>query len=838
MSYTPFFIFNEITMKSIINVFARTLLIVGFCWLFAGLAHATTYYVSTAGNNTNPGTSNTTTGAWRTIAFACKSTVLRPGDVISIGSGTFTETEVCKIPCGVSVFGAGNNATFIKSSASPLFLLENCQSTTNRQEIAQFKLDGQGKAAGLTGMEVSRVYGVSIHDIIIEDFKGTLAGGGLNLTYATNSSLSKSTLKNNADTTAAECGGNLGLAELDNCYFYDLTIEATTGYAVKNGLSTQNVIQNSSFFNNTFEVKTNRCAQWNTLAVELHIIHCENVKFFNCLFNNTLSISESATQKGFFIYNNHFNIPASLGAGYAIEATSSYMNIHHNYFEGGLYGLGNWHDRASNKGLLLHHNVFDKQFADIDIMHVPAGLTESRFYNNTMVTRNRLIEYFDLNVDSGKPVSEVDIRNNIFMATSALPSGMGNTGNSTFTKNVFFNAESRGTQIITGDPKLPLNSSFPAQYVPATGSSAINAGLSIPGITDGSVGTPDLGAFEVGKNPWTVGVNSNPVAVARVFASKLSGAVPLTVNFDGTKSLGSNLTYKWTLANGQSPTGSTASATYSTAGTYRVSLVVTGSGVTDTTFVTISATNGAPGNVIDGAVYELQPQNATTLRLNASASANKTFINVATANNSSGQQWKFVNKGPGIYELIPQNAGGLRLDIPYASNAAGAAVQIYTTSNKANQRWYVFPIGNDIYELEVQCSPGKRLDVKGGGASVSGTSVQIWNPNSTSAQRWKLILKSTPGGRTAADLFVSPEQSSVSVYPNPGTGGEIYVEAVGISEARVELRNMQGMAIPFQKQVVSERQLRLVPQAVLSAGMYLVTVDILNQTTTRKVLIR
>lgn len=822
------------------NWLTKALLLLSFCWLSAGVVQATTYYVTTSGNNGNPGTSNTSAGAWRTIAFACKATVLRPGDVISIGAGTFTETEVCKIPCGVSVLGAGNTATVIKGSVSPLFLLENCQSGSNRQEIAQFKLDGQAKAAGLTGMEIRRVYGVTIRDLVINDFKGTGQGGGLNLTYATNCSFSNSSLKNNADTTSTACGGNLGLAELDNCLFYNLVIEATTGYAVKNGISTENVIRNTNFFNNKFEVKTNRCAAWNTLAVELHIIHCENVKFFNCLFNNTLSISESATKKGFFIYNNHFNIPTSLGAGYAIEATSSYMNIHHNYFEGGLYGLGNWHDRASNKGLVIHHNVFDKLFADVDIMHVPAGLTETGFYNNTLITRNRLMEYFDLKVDSGKPLSSVDVKNNIFMATSDLPSGMGNTGNSTFTKNIFFNAETRGAQVITGDPKLPLNSSFPAQYVPATGSSAINAGLTIPGITDGSVGVPDIGAFESGKTPWTVGVNSNPVAVARAFASKLSGTVPLTVSFDGTKSVGTSLTYKWNLDNGQSPTGSTASATYSTPGTYRVSLIVTGSGVADTTYLTIGALSGTAGSLIDGGIYELQPQNATSLRLNASSGANKTFINVATANNSNGQRWKLVSKGTDLYELIPQNAGGLRLDILYASDAAGAAVQIYTLTNKANQRWNVYPVGTDVYELEVQCSPSKRLDVKGGGASASGTAVQIWNPNDSPAQRWKLILKATPGGRTATefDSFDSPEPTNIKVYPNPGTGSEIWIEGVGMENSRVDLHNVQGSSVPFRKEVTGEGQLRLIPQTTLEAGMYLVTIVVANQQLTRKVLVR
>ena len=43
------------------------------------------------------------------------------------------------------------------------------------------------------------------------------------------------------------------------------------------------------------------------------------------------------------------------------------------------------------------------------------------------------------------------------------------------------------------------------------GSSAINAGVVIPGFTDGYIGSaPDLGAYEFGALPWTAGIESNP----------------------------------------------------------------------------------------------------------------------------------------------------------------------------------------------------------------------------------------------------------------------------------------------------------------------------------------
>lgn len=792
-------------------------------------ANARIYYVSLTGNNNN------SSGPWRNIAFALKSSLLRPGDTVSIGAGTFVETETCRIPCGVSLIGngqTGSSATIIKGSISPLVLLENCQSGSNRQRIAKFKLDGQAKSAGRVGMEVRRVYGVLIHELNVEDFKGTFNGGGINLSYAVNSSVSNCFLKNNADTSRQECGGNLGLAELDYCYFYDLVIDATTGYAVKNALVEQNVIRNSSFFNNRFEVRTNRCAAWNTLSVELHIQHCENVKIYNCYFNNTLSISESVTKKGFEIFNNHFQMPPSLGDAYPLEATTSSLNVHHNFFEGGLYAVGNWQNRATNKNTIFHHNVFDKNWAYVDIMHVPAGLVESGFYNNTMVTPGRLIEFFDLNVESGKPPSNVDIRNNIFIATSTDPADIGPTGNSVFNTNVFYNTVStRGSNIKTSNPNLPFTGSFPSRYVPGAGSSAIDFGVPIPGITDGANGTPDIGAFETGQTPWTVGVNSNPIASARIFSDKTSGTIPLTVNFDGATSRGTGISYNWDFGNGQTSTANKPSASYTTAGIYRVRLIVTASGKKDTTYLNISATNGAPGSITDGGIYELQPQNATQLRLNASSSANKTFLNVATANGGTGQKWKLVGKGPGIYELVPQNSTSRRMDIPYSNDSAGALVQIYDSRNHAGQRWILLPLGGDIYALEPQCGPNKRLDVKGG-LTASGTPVQTWNPNTSNAQKWKLIPAAALRQAAPETFVIEAPKDEVLLYPNPGRGNEFFVEGAGGGNMFIRLFNQEGKEFPVRTQVQKGGRVSVKPTSNLLKGVYLVKVktDKLDQT--------
>lgn len=566
------------TQTVIANIFVLFFLIYGSSFCFAKK-----YYVSVNGNNSNSGSIQS---PWKNIAYACKYTQFVVGDSICLGAGTFIESEVCKIPGGIHVVGVDTISTIIKSSQSPVFLLENYQNPSNRQHISNFRLDGQNKSAGIKGMEIRKVYGVFIHDVVVENFVGDENGGGINLSYADNCNIYNSSLRNNAGVLINSCGGNLGVGELNNCNFYNLTIKSDNGYAIKTAITEDNVIKNTKFFNLRIQVGALPCSKWNNLAFELYKINCQNVKIFNCYMNNVLSLSPYSVgnSRTVEVYNNHFQVPNSVNA-YAIEASISNLIAHHNYFEGGLYPFGNWVTTSSLISSTIHHNVFDNQNGPTALIHMPFGLSPSKFYNNTVVLR-RPIRCFYL--PSG---GTVDIKNNLFVsAVGAMGDSLGITASSVFTKNLFYNITPRGTQTITTNPLLPLSGTFPAKYIPGAGSPAINNGLVIPGITDDAVGVPDLGAFESGTTPWSVGVTTTPPVLAKAFANKLSGIVPLSINFDGTYSMGNNLTYKWILGNGAVQTGSTTSYTYTTAGNYNVLLVVTdNSNVSDTIPLTIRA---------------------------------------------------------------------------------------------------------------------------------------------------------------------------------------------------------------------------------------------------------
>ncbi len=105
---------------------------------------------------------------------------------------------------------------------------------------------------------------------------------------------------------------------------------------------------------------------------------------------------------------------------------------------------------------------------------------------------------------------------------------------------------------------------------------------------------------------------ANQAPTAAFTANPASGAVPLTVNFDGSSSSdpeARSLTYSWDL-NGDGTfgdaTGTTTSYTYTSSGTYHPALRVTDDqGASDTTSVTVTVGNSAPTAVIDSPAASL-----------------------------------------------------------------------------------------------------------------------------------------------------------------------------------------------------------------------------------------
>jgi hypothetical protein len=181
--------------------------------------------------------------------------------------------------------------------------------------------------------------------------------------------------------------------------------------------------------------------------------------------------------------------------------------VHHNWFhdagvvpdptgrklDGGQRGM--YLDQASGP-ITFHHNLLSNNFENLTqdasdhytqpyFEHRNAG--SSYLYNNTYASSSPHSYTTYVN-------SPIDVMvNNIFVKKINM-----NWGNADPPNNK--NSITMGT-----DPQFVGPGDKFEDYQLRSTSPAINKGAVIEGITDGSVGVPDIGAFEYGATPWTVG---------------------------------------------------------------------------------------------------------------------------------------------------------------------------------------------------------------------------------------------------------------------------------------------------------------------------------------------
>jgi hypothetical protein len=137
-------------------------------------------------------------------------------------------------------------------------------------------------------------------------------------------------------------------------------------------------------------------------------------------------------------------------------------------------------EAPGNRNFLIHHNLIYNLGGTSNGVNAKQS-TNVKIYNNTV---------WGINHPAGiwADGSDIQTYNNLHVS-NAMGSDLQN--NKTAESGDFVNASAGNFQL-------------------QPGSSAIDAGRVIAGITDGYVGSaPDIGAFEQGKTPWTAGANTS-----------------------------------------------------------------------------------------------------------------------------------------------------------------------------------------------------------------------------------------------------------------------------------------------------------------------------------------
>jgi PA14 domain/Right handed beta helix region len=220
---------------------------------------------------------------------------------------------------------------------------------------------------------------------------------------------------------------------------------------------------------------------------------------FNTLYNAGRSVLVHRNAQRLKILNNHlYNaglLVNDLGMTYTFQSDGggteiAYNLVHDNFAPSESMGI--YLDNGS-KNFLVHHNIVYNVRAALNL-NLPS--LNNRVYNNTLLGWNEASSSWGPNQSDWK-VDGTELSNNIFTGPRNIsPDGA---------RAILSFAGSNNLEAAT-NPKFTNLSEF--DFSLQSGSSAIDAGKVIAGITDGFVGAaPDIGALESGKPMFRTGAN-------------------------------------------------------------------------------------------------------------------------------------------------------------------------------------------------------------------------------------------------------------------------------------------------------------------------------------------
>jgi hypothetical protein len=510
-----------------------------FVCLIVLLSHhalATIYYVSTTGNDSTG--NGSATSPWRTLMYAAAHVPASQGHTIQVSAGTFIENGLVEIPLGVNVIGAGKDVTILKAASSfyyhpadPgyatdkfLISLSQVNPSPGNQTLQNFTIDGDSKQLH-GGIYVRYRNNVVIDGVSVKNTNFT----GIWLWDVQSSQITNTQLLNCSWGSTGYCSGALNLGNLTNVEISNLNVDENTGYGVK--------AIGPDGYNDIFSLKIHDShisvapyGLWNNgsapnIALELWSVNLVTCEIYNTYVDNTISLvnSQNIPSSGTQTMHLHDNtldmVTRSSGSGYGLELTINDAEVDHNYFIQGSYGIANWDNPMQNWN--IHNNVFygiQGTYPGEIVRSQWSGLHNVKLYNNT-------IEFIGAQTSNvvgvyGGASDNLDIKNNLvinnntsysFYPNQVIHSEGGATiSNLTVLNNSTTNMDPGDllTSLLSAlnplvkltplaNPSITKSGNRPAPYyIPASGSSLIDAGLNVGLPYTGTA--PDIGAYEFG----------------------------------------------------------------------------------------------------------------------------------------------------------------------------------------------------------------------------------------------------------------------------------------------------------------------------------------------------
>ncbi|MBN1207271.1 MAG: right-handed parallel beta-helix repeat-containing protein [Myxococcaceae bacterium] len=553
----------------------------------------TTHHVSTSGNDSTG--DGSPSNPWRTLKYA--ATRATWGDTLALSAGVFVELGPIDIPPGVNVIGMGKDQTIIKAHSSfyynppspgyafdkYLIRLVSNPVVDGSQRLMGFKVDGDGRKLH-GGIYVNRRNHVTLEQVEV-------TGTHFNAIWVLNGTdmiVRDVRLINTAWASTDWVAGALHVINLERTLIERIHIDEDIGYGIKTigaggpGVKMHDIVIRDSW------ISVSPDGIWNgglaNISIEfwnVDIARCEVTNSYVDNFISVVSDDPDAVPTGVPVIRIHHNVidlkTRANGVGMGVEVTVNDVEIDHNYFIWGAYGIVDWGQiRRSN--WFIHHNVFYNLsgYWPGDIVRTQnAGLRNLRFYNNTIEFDNdRTLHVIGMH---GGDSENLDIANNIVIdlrpgeynhypkVFMRLETGNGATVSQLSVRNnLLFNLPMGSVPgsyqaNLSANPMLVAAGARPEPYYHLTAASpAINTGVNVGFPYSGPA--PDMGAYEYSSTPPTVSLTSPadgatfsaPATITLTAnASDADGSVSKVEFFQGSTLLATDTTspYSFTWSN-------------------------------------------------------------------------------------------------------------------------------------------------------------------------------------------------------------------------------------------------------------------------------------------------
>ena len=490
-----------------------------------------TYYVDLSGNDSPDAGSSS--NPFRTVAYAMNFVPEGEGDVVMIGEGEFYESEPIKIPPGVSLVGAGVDATLLKSAgvrqqnpdadpnsssfiSSPdgslIQLVSANRKTTGNgaappaigdQRLSDFSIDGSDKQLK-AGIWIQNRSHVDVQDVNFYECRDrgmvitTGNQSGMGSFFMQGIQVDNCFFRNSGRNANNYTTGNLGLGSLDGALIRNIKIEDDEGYGVK-------FFIRGYFKNCTFDqIETQLSEQdelWGEkISVELWNLGPGN-EISNVIANTWMSlvndngVYEDSDQLNALVHDIKIVDQDGISSKEAIEVAVPNLTLYDSYFEGKGFGVAVWN--MGWKDITIRHNIIRSGIYQNTWNESPGiyvdNSTDNKYRN--LKIHNNVIDHYRHGVLLKGNLDEVQIHNNVFLDSEVF-----DVRNDTDIESLFTHNFSVETSRIEGPMKIEKNlignPNFDpsVEYLPFANSPLIDSGVDVGVTYNGTA--PDIGAFE------------------------------------------------------------------------------------------------------------------------------------------------------------------------------------------------------------------------------------------------------------------------------------------------------------------------------------------------------